>query len=253
MGTPDQHEKFLCYNGLDIDRQLRTELFYRTMAKSYFQTQTELEPYLEKLYHPEDSILQEIRYRCEKEGLPAIQVGALDGHLLTTLVLAIGAKKIVEIGTLGGYSGVFLARGLPENGKLYTFEYNFKHANVAKESFEKAGLGSKTEIFVGPALENLSKIENYGPFDCVFIDADKKGYVRYLDWAANNLRKGGVVLADNTFAWGMVHHEKIEDPQDEPSVKALQEFNSRLAKDMRFKSTILPTGEGLSFAVKVSS
>ena len=167
---------------------------------------------------------------------------------------AFGARKVVEIGTLGGYSAVCLARGMGPQGKLYTFEFEPKHADVARETFAKAGITGQVELFVGPAIQNLPKIQAQGPFDLVFIDADKVSYPQYLAWAAENLRVGGVVLGDNAFAWGGINTappgERFDDPQEEASVRALQAFNREAAQNGRFRSTILPTGEGLTVAVQ---
>jgi caffeoyl-CoA O-methyltransferase len=207
--------------------------------------------YLERTLQPEDQTLHQVVENSKKAGLPEIQVGDLDGLHLEVLARAAGAKKIVEIGTLGGYSGVHLARALPADGKLYTFEMSQAHAGVARRSFELAGVSSKVEIFVGPALANLSKITQHGPFDLVFIDADKANYPNYLAWAAENLRVGGVVLGDNTFAFGMIADEKFENSNDEATVRALRKFNEEAASGGRFKATILPTGEGLTFGVKL--
>lgn len=221
------------------------------MEKVFGQDDPKIAKYVEDVFKPEDSVLREIRQRSLKAGLPEIQVGSIDSLHLEVLARGFGARKIVEIGTLGGYSGVCLCRALPSDGKLYTFEFSPHHAEVAKESFKKAGFSNQVEIFVGPAVETLPSINKQGPFDLVFIDADKQSYPRYFEWAAENLRKGGAILADNTFAWGMIADEKFEDRQDETQVKALREFNHKAATDPRFKSTILPTGEGLTLAVKI--
>lgn len=215
------------------------------MQKSFSGNDPRILDYVHHVFSPEDSILREIRLRSEQAGLPAIQVGSMDALHLEVLTRAVGARRVVEIGTLGGYSGVALARGLSAGGKLYTFEYEPKHAEVARESFLRAGLADRIEIFVGSALQNLPKISNRGSFDLVFIDADKENYPRYLEWAATNLRIGGVVLGDNTFAWGMIADERFENAEDEAAVRGLQAFNHELASGGRFRSTILPTGEGL--------
>jgi caffeoyl-CoA O-methyltransferase len=142
-------------------------------------------------------------------------------------------------------------RALPKDGKLFTFEFNPHHANVAKESFKKAGFENQVEIFVGPALDNLAQIEKEGPFDLVFIDADKVSYSHYLEWAADHLRIGGVVLGDNTFAFGMIADADPRDADKRNSVKALQAFNRDIVSSGRFRATILPTGEGLTMGVKL--
>jgi caffeoyl-CoA O-methyltransferase len=221
------------------------------MTKLYGSTETKIVNYVESVFQPEDAILKEARERADKMGLPSIQVGKVDRLHLEVITAAIGAKKAVEIGTLGGYSGSSIVRGMGPTGKLYTFELEQSHADVALETFRRGGVAEQIEILVGPASENLDKITQYGPFDLVFIDADKTSYPLYLKWAAENLRVGGTVLGDNTFAWGMIADEKFESAEDKASVMALREFNQTVAQGGRFRATILPTGEGLTFAVKI--
>jgi caffeoyl-CoA O-methyltransferase len=214
------------------------------MDKGYGQGDAALARYVERLFQPEDDVLREIRARSLKSGLPEIQVGPMDGRLLELLARAAGARKAVEIGTLGGYSGVCLLRGMPQ-GHLHSFELSDSHAAVARESFRRAGVGERATVHVGPALANLPRIEPEGPFDLVFIDADKVSYPEYRDWAARNLRLGGMILADNTFAWGGI------ETSDEEGPTALRRFNQAQADDNRFRSTIIPTAEGLTWGVKV--
>lgn len=219
--------------------------------KKFGDTENKIVHYVDLVFQPEDSILKETREKGEKRGLPVIQVGKMDGLHLEVLTRAVGAKKAVEIGTLGGYSGICIARGLGPQGKLYTFELEQTHAEVAKECFKRADVSDRVEILVGPAIENLNKINKNGPFDLVFIDADKISYPLYLKWAADQLKVGGVVIADNTFGWGMIADEKVESPEDDAAVKALREFNLMASQGGRFRSTILPTGEGMTVAVKI--
>jgi caffeoyl-CoA O-methyltransferase len=207
--------------------------------------------YLEKTFHPEDEVLRTIREIGEKAGLPMIQVGAMDALHLEVLTRATHTRKAVEIGTLFGYSAICIARALPKDGKLYTFEADTKHANVAQSVFKKFELESKIEIFTGAAMSNLNKINKEGPFDLVFIDADKENYPNYLNWAYENLKMGGVVIGDNTFAFGMIADEQFENAEDEATVKALRLFNNQAANSNRFRATLLPTGEGLTLAVKI--
>jgi len=214
--------------------------------KDYFGGREEnLVGYLNRVFQPEDAALREARERSLKAGLPEIQVGSMDALHLEVLTLAVGAKKAVEIGTLGGYSGTAIARGLGKGGRLHTFELEQKHADVALETFRKAGVADRVQIHLGPALERLPDVEGEAPFDLVFIDADKEGYPAYLSWAARHLKVGGVVLGDNTFAFG-----EIVDGRS-AGAKALREFNRELAQGGRFRSTLLPTGEGLTLGVKV--
>ncbi len=221
------------------------------MTKSFMQTDEKMAQYAVDCFCPEDAVLAEVRERSVQSGLPEIQVGSMDALHLEVLTRAIGAKKAVEVGTLGGYSGIAIARGLLPGGKLYTFDIEARHGQVAQESYRKAGVADRVEVLIGPAVEMLAQINPHGPFDLVFIDADKENYPRYLRWATENLRVGGVVLGDNTFGWGMITDEKFEDAEDERAIKGLQAFNRELAQGGRFRATILPTGEGLTMAVKI--
>jgi caffeoyl-CoA O-methyltransferase len=223
-----------------------------TIDKKFGQNDPKIVQYAEQVFVHSDPLLNEVAVRSEKEGLPVIQVSQMDGLHLEVIARSLGARKIVEIGTLGGYSGICFLRALQPGGKLYTFEGSAHHAKVAAESFKKAGFSDRVEIFVGTAIQNLPKIEQHGPFDLVFIDADKVSYPAYLDWAAKNLRVGGTVLADNTFAFGLIADEHVSDPKDKADVEALREFNQKLADPKGvFRATILPTGEGLSYGVKI--
>ncbi|MGE0616659.1 MAG: O-methyltransferase [Bacteriovoracia bacterium] len=205
---------------------------------------------LTEIFHPEDPTLAKIRENGETAGLPAIQVGRFDALHLEVLARAFNTVKAVEIGTLGGYSGTAIARALPSHGLLHTFEFEPKHADVAQASFKLAGVEKRVRIHVGPALENLPKIEAEGPFDLVFVDADKVNYPNYLEWAARNLRPGGVLLGDNAYAWGLLADTRFQDPEREAAATALRKFAKTAAQDGRFRATILPTGEGLLLAVR---
>lgn len=216
------------------------------MSKLFGQNDPQIAKYAEDVFKPVDSILLKVREAANKAGLPDIHVGSMDGLHLEVLTRAFNVKKAVEIGTLAGYSGINICRGLNSDGHLYTFEMNPKNAEIAKENFKNAGFENKAHIHVGPALEQLKKIEALGPFDFVFIDADKSNYVNYLEWAYLNLRVGGALLADNTFAWGLV-----ANPSGDKQVEALDIFNKKIAAHAGFRSTILPTGEGLTLGVKI--
>jgi caffeoyl-CoA O-methyltransferase len=221
------------------------------MYHTFGTNNAQIAQYAVNVFKPMDHDLEQVLELGRQAGLPEIHVGPMDGRHIEVLTRAIGAKRAVEIGTLGGYSGTCIARGLVPGGKLYTLEINELNARVAAKAFEVAKVQDKTEIILGPARESLCTIESKGPFDLIFIDADKLSYVSYLRWAEINLRVGGVLLADNTFAFGLIADE-TEAGERAPSVKELREFNSALANSNRFRATILPTGEGLTFAVKIS-
>ena len=217
--------------------------------KAFGQSSPELAEYVGREFGPEDDVLAEVRERSLAAGLPAIQMGPFDNLHLEILTRAIGARKAVEIGTLGGYSGISIVRGLAPGGVLHTFEYEPKHADVAGDSFRRAGFSDRVQVHVGPALEHLPEIEGEGPFDLVFIDADKRNYPNYLAWAEEHLRVGGVVLGDNAFAWGNVVRDT--PGADGDAGRAIAAFNHRLARGGRFRATMLPTAEGLAMGVKI--
>jgi caffeoyl-CoA O-methyltransferase len=219
------------------------------MNKSFGNDDAQVAEWLGRIYAPEDEVLAEIRARSAAAGLPDIQVAALDARHLEVLTRAAGAKRAVEIGALGGYSGVAILRGLGADGELDSIDVEPRHAEVARESFRRAGFASRARVHVGPAQEILPQLAARGPYDLVFIDADKEGYPRYLDWAADNLRPGGIVVLDNAFLFGHVH----EPPAGEraASIRAMQAVHQTLAQSGRFRATPLPTGEGLAMGVKL--
>lgn len=222
--------------------------------KAFGQGNPELAAYAESLFTPVDALLDRSRTRSREAGLPEIQVGPMDGRHLEILSRLIQPSRAIEIGTLGGYSGICIARGMKPGGVLHTFEKSEVHARVAEETFKDAHENGHLEIefklHIGPALENLASVEKDGPFDLVFIDADKPGYPQYLEWAVQNLRVGGVVIGDNTFAWGEVHKTSEKSGNDLKMVGSLHEFNRALATHPRLRGTIFPTAEGLTVGVK---
>jgi caffeoyl-CoA O-methyltransferase len=216
-------------------------------ASGLGQNDRRVRAYLESVFGPEDSVLAEIRERSRSSGLPDIHVARFDGRHLEVIARATGARKIVEIGTLGGYSGVCLARALPSGGRLDTFEYDPLHAEVAKESFRRAKLSDRVRIHLGRAMEKLPEIESDAPFDLVFVDADKLSYPDYLTWATVNLKRGGVLLADNVFRAAF----ESDANWSAESVAALDLFNRELVAGGAFAATFVPTIEGLAFGVKI--
>lgn len=222
------------------------------MKKTFGQADPMIGDYVRSLLQVEDDILTSVRRESLAAGLPEIQLSELDGRHLEILARMIGARKTVEIGTLGGYSGLFLLRGMGPEGHLFTFEISASNAQVAHRNFKLAGVDHQVSQYVGPALENLNQITSEGPFDLVFIDADKGGYPQYLEWAERNLRPGGLVIGDNTFAFGRITENLKAEEESAPSVLALRKFNSHLAQSPHFCTTIFPTGEGLTVGVKIS-
>ena len=221
------------------------------MRKGYGEDRAEIADYVVEVFAPEDKFLAEVRARALESGLPAIHVGAMDGLHLEVLTRAVGAKKVVELGTLAGYSGICFLRGMGPGGKLFTFEYSEKHAEVARDNFARAGFEKSVVVHVGEALTELRRIEPDGPFDIVFIDADKVNYENYFYWAAKNLRVGGLVIGDNCFAFGNIAAKEFVSKTESEVVASLNAFNIAAARHPDFRATMMPTGEGLCLAVKV--
>ena len=196
----------------------------------------DIDDYVAGLFAPPDGALEQALREAEREGLPSINVSATEGKLLQMLVGISGARRVLEIGTLGGYSAIHLARALPEEGALISLELDEHHAEVARRNVERAGLSARVEIRVGDARQSLQRIvENgEGPFDLIFIDADKEGYPEYLNWSLRLSRPGTLILGDNAIREG-----SVIDPDDSSS-RAMREFNQRLAEDPRLSAIVLP-------------
>ncbi len=212
----------------------------------------ELLEFIRQRFSPEDTRHQSILDRMRSHGLPAIQIGAMEGKLLQFLAKSCRAEKAVEIGTLGGYSALWIADALPKQGRLYTLEQEPEYAKLAQHSLKEAGLSHKVSIVVGAAKETLKTIEPFGPFDFCFIDADKVNYPHYVRWAAHHLRPGGIVAADNAYLFGKVHCDPDRaDPADRPAILAMQEFITILTDSSFFSScAMIPTGEGMAIGIK---
>jgi caffeoyl-CoA O-methyltransferase len=196
----------------------------------------EIDGYVEDLFGTSDEVLEATLRDSRRGGLPEINVSPNQGRLLRLIVAIAGARRILEIGTLGGYSAIHLARGLPDDGELISLEIDEHHADVARNNVERAGLSSIVKVRVGDAHELLTDlVENEeGPFDLVFIDADKEGYPDYLDASLRIVRPGSLILGDNTIRGGTVL-----DPQEE-TARATREFNRRIAQDPRLYGIVLP-------------
>lgn len=217
------------------------------MNKQFGNEDGDLATYVARVYAPEDEALHEIRERSRLAGLPDIQVAALDARHLEILARACRARRAVEVGALGGYSGVSILRGMGKLGVLDTVEAEPKHAEVARESFRRNGFARRVRVHVGQAVEVLPRLRRRGPYDLCFIDADKESYPIYLSWAADNLRKGGLVILDNAFLFG----ELANPPAGNAAIAAMQATHEMLAGSGRFRATVIPTGEGLAVGVKL--
>lgn len=200
----------------------------------------------------EDEVLRAIREETPAKGIPAINVGPDEGRILHFLATAVGARRIVEVGTLAGYSAAWLARALPPDGRLDTVEYEPRHAEAARENLRRAGVGERVHVHVGAGAAVLPTLERHAPYDLCFIDADKPGYPDYVRWAARNVRSGGLVVCDNAYLFGKLHREDLPaSDEDAPKVPRMRECLRLLADESLFSScAMIPTGEGLAVAVR---
>jgi predicted O-methyltransferase YrrM len=186
-----------------------------------------------------DPALDAVLAANREQGLPAIDVSAAQGKLLSLLVRIGSAKKVLEIGTLGGYSTIWMARGLPADGKVVTLELDPHHAKVARSNFERAGVSDKVDLRVGPALHSLAGLEseNAGPFDLIFIDADKPNNPNYLTWAMRLSRSGTVIVCDNVIRDGAV----VKRDSGDANVEGARAAFSFIGAEKRLDGTAIQT------------
>jgi caffeoyl-CoA O-methyltransferase len=195
----------------------------------------QVDDYISGLVAHEDEALAAAREASLEGGLPDIAISAAEGKFLHVLARAVRAERILEIGTLGGYSTIWLARALPPHGQLITIELGEHHADVARHNIARANLAEKIEVRVGAALDVLPTIS--GPFDFIFIDADKETYVDYLKWAVKLARPGTLIVADNVVRRGEVVNAEATDPR----VVGAQRFNAALARNSSVSGAIIQT------------
>jgi predicted O-methyltransferase YrrM len=196
-----------------------------------------VDSYLCDLMVPSDPIMDECLAASAAGGLPAINVAPNQGKFLHLLAKIQGAKNILEIGTLGGYSTIWLARALPADGKLHTLEFDPKHAEVAKKNIARAGFAGKVTVHVGPAIGTLPKLQSQAPFDFVFIDADKISTADYFQWAMKLTRVGSIIIVDNVVRDGAILNPQSEDE----GVGGIRRFNDLLIQEKRVTATAIQT------------
>lgn len=199
--------------------------------------------YLATLFAVEDAALAELREEADRIGMPPITISADAGRLLQLLLGLVGARRVLEVGTLGGYSAIWLARALPVDGSLVTIELDPAHAAFARRHLQRAGVADRVEVREGRALDVLPSLDGER-FDVVFLDADREPLPTYLDWALRLVRPGGLIIADNALWGGRVADESVDDVR----TRAVREFNRRIAADPRLDSIIVPTHDGVAIA-----
>ena len=206
-----------------------------------------LQRYVAELFAVEDPVLARVRARHAERELPPIHISPDEGKLLHVLVRLVAARRVLEIGSLAGYSGIWLARALPADGILTTLEIDAHHAGLARQAYEEAGVANRVRLLEGDARKILPTLEP--GFDVVFIDADKEPLPQYFEWSVQLLRSGGLLLCDNAFLHGTV----VEADNDAPATEGVRAFNRLAASDPRVVSAIVPLRDGIVVAVKVST
>lgn len=204
------------------------------------QTQwTAVDDYLEHQLIPQDAVLDAILKHSDAAGLPSINVAPNQGKMLMLMAQSIQAQRILEVGTLGGYSTVWLARALPKQGRLITLEIDPHYATVARQNFAQAGYQDLIELRLGSALESLEQLAQEGlpPFDFIFIDADKENNTRYFEWALQLVRVGGIIIVDNVVRSGAV----IEADSPDSRVQGVRRLMERIAQEPRVQATAIQT------------
>ncbi|MGH2409780.1 MAG: O-methyltransferase [Chloroflexota bacterium] len=196
--------------------------------------------YIRDLFLAPDDQLDAALDRAQKAQLPAIQVPPEVGRLLTILARSVGARRILEIGALGGYSGIHLASALPEDGRLVSLEASATHAAIARENLAGAGLGNRSEVRLGRAIDLLPALASEERFDFAFIDADKPSYPAYLEWCLRLVRPGGMIVADNA-----LFHGRVADPASaDEGARAVDAMNRAAAANPRLDAIIVPNRDG---------
>lgn len=200
---------------------------------------TAVDQYINEMLIPSDSVLEAAVRASTEAGLPSIQVSPPQGKLLHLLARSVGARNILEIGTLGGYSTIWMGRALPPGGRLLTLEADAEHAQVARTNFARAGLEKTIELRLGPALNTLPQVasEGRGPFDLIFIDANKSTMAEYFDWALKLSRPGSLIISDNVIRDGAV----IDAASADLDIQGVRRFNERVAAERRVSATEIQT------------
>jgi predicted O-methyltransferase YrrM len=209
----------------------------QTQTKTIDAQWTAVDQYLADLLISADAALDAALKASAAAGLPSIQVSPAQGKMLHLVALSIGARKILELGTLGGYSTIWMARALPASGRLITLEADPKHAEVAKANIARAGLANVVELRLGRAQETLPKLAAEAPFDLIFVDADKTGYPEYFQWAVKLSRRGTLIIADNVVRQGAV----VEADSSDANIQAVRRFYELVAAEPRVSATAIQT------------
>lgn len=198
---------------------------------------TAVDDYVNRLLIPADAALDAAQRAATDAGLPPISVSAAQGKLLHLLVRISGARRILEVGTLAGYSTIWMARALPPGGRIVSLEFDPKHAEIARANVDRAGLSGVIEIRVGRAIDSLPALAGEAPFDFIFIDADKPSTLEYFEWAVKLSRPGTVIIVDNVVRAGAL----VDEPVADENIEGMRRFLAGLASETRADGTVVQT------------
>ncbi len=206
------------------------------------------EKYINEIFKLDDEELLSVKAELEAHKLGFMSISGHEARLLQFLIRGFCVRKIVEVGTLFGYSALAMAKVLPEDGRLITIEKNPQNFAIAQKFFDSSSVAERIDARCGGGEEILAEIEKEGPFDMVFIDANKSGYITYLNWAEKNVRPGGLIVGDNTFLFGAMWGQSDDREAGPKQIQVMREFNQRLADPSKYNSIIIPTSEGMTIA-----
>jgi caffeoyl-CoA O-methyltransferase len=222
----------------------------RTMASQHTPVTPEISDYLDQMFSVEDDVLRQVKVESLAHGLPEINIGGVQAGVLQFILKLMNAKRVLEIGSLGGYSAISMAQALGEGSQVVCLEKNEQYAEVIKSNIRMAKMDSKIQVITGKALDALKQMQQHNTplFDFVFIDADKQNYVNYLNESIPLLREGGVVCGDNTSAWGCIAN--VSNSNEPQNVVALQAFNKAMKLHPSLFCIMLPVGDGMTLGIK---
>lgn len=206
----------------------------------------EIDLYLRKYFSSEDEFLYNLRMEAKSAGMPEISISPVQGLFLQQLLKAINARKVLEIGSLGGYSAMTMARALPDDGLLYAVEINKTYCDFIRRKTDESGFSQKITVINSSGEDFLRNLSNEEIFDFIFLDADKPGYINYVNLSIPHLRKGGIIAADNALAMG-----KISDESDDSNARAIHNFNLFMINNQDFFTSLVPIGDGLTIGLKL--
>ncbi len=218
------------------------------MANSITSVTPEIASYIIERFGEEDEFLYRLREEAVEQDIPEIHISPEQGRFLQFQLRAIGARTVVEIGSLAGYSAIQMARALPDGGVIHCLELNEDYCDFIRRKAHQAGLSDRVRVHAGPALLTLAALQLASPIDFVFIDADKPNYLNYFNAVLPLVRSGGIICADNTLAWGEIANPETE--YEPHNVRALQEYNRVVSSHPDVLCTLVPLGDGMTLALK---